>query len=788
MSRLGQRVTVAIAAGTILLFAGKAIAEFLTDYWWAEGISFEAGVFAMRWSLLGAGLDLAGVTLSTAWFAVHLLWAAKQIRQHNRSSAVTGNVGLGASQLLWWSAGMALLLGALTGAGFSDLTPVLVLFSADPRWGITDPIRGLDAGIYLAALPLWQFLQGAFLVLTLLAFVACIMLYAVGGSLRITDRNFSLAPAVRIHLGILGLLLASAIACGYLLHPFELAAGLRPAASLAQAMLLTSIAWLMAGLAAAAAVLSAVWSLKGRIFLPLGAWATLFLFGAAFKLMAPVRETSGDLSASLDDVRALEIVSFGIPELDSIATPSASLAPIWTPALIPSRTGGWLAADRIMIQHGGRSRAVLLLVEADESDEGARVVAVADDTVTALGGPLSYRSFSEPPYPGIGSLAEFTGVMSLPGKRRIFTGVGHSGIRAGGMARRLLISWNLQVNALALPPESQVAWRLDPRERLLAMVPFVSWGPARPRVINRELVWISEGYLFSNAFPGVAGVPWRGRSVSYLRAAYLGVVAAESAQVSVFELPNPDPIVRAWGAFSRRLISPPGQMPAELVGELGYPRELFAVQATVLQRPQWNLGSLVRLPPGEIVDTIGGPIGRSLFSEGGRATINYVLEGRMAGDIPKLELYQLDSTLVLDPPNLLMARWNMLPFVSQTRDSLAIAGAQLRLSVPVVHWSLNPRGLMAEQRGFVTDSSGRSSVALVNIAMGERLGTGRVRSDALANLSGQLAAIPGRNYAADQLTLARSLLLQADSAMHRGDLAAFARAFEALRAVLENPP
>lgn len=794
MTPRARRVALVSAGVVALLFAGRGASLFLAERWWAATVSAPGAVFTTRWTLLRLGLDAAGIVLGIGWFALNLLLAARRAGAAAPAEAPADPrfLPLRPGLLTWWAAGTAVLLGLLTGIGTAEWAPTVALASTAPRWGILDPLQGADAGFYLATLPLLLRIEELALALTLLAFIASLMVYAIGGALRVAARRFVLDRWIRLHLGMLGTAFALVLAFGYFLDPWELAAGLRAASGTAHAVLLSSLSRLMVGLALATAALTALWGVRGRTMVPAGAWAAFALFALVIRLLAPAAGAAPDGDRPAAQLRELEREAFALPDLlDATAAmrqepPVESLAlALWDPGLAAADSGGWLAGHRGRLVQQGVERPVLLLVGGSPAGAALTVVALADQRTTAAGGPLAYRGDSIP-YPGLAPILELPAPAARPRPALIQVGRDSSGVPAGGILRRLALTWALQANLLRTPADNRVTWRMDPGERLRAMAPFAEWSVPRPRIVAGQLVWLSDGYLHAGSFPGVSPAPWRGRSVSYLRAAMVGVVWAREGTVRVFERGDPDPLARAWSGIARGLVEPDTAMPPALVRELDYPGELFAVQSLVLQRGHWGLGALARPPAGLAQDSLPGPVRRAAYAAPDGRRLVTLVEASHQGGTDRIRTVRLDSLTAPEPPALLAQRWERLPFVEQMRDSVQASGSRLVLGP--VRMAPAAEGLLAWQAGHAVDSTGRGTLILVNLAHGGRLGTGPRPEAAWLNLRGALAALPTGLGADAQLRQAREWLLRADSAFRRGDLAGFGRAFEALRALLDYPP
>jgi hypothetical protein len=794
MTSTGRRTVIGLAVFALFLFAGRGAAEFLAEHWWGGSVSAGGAVFSTRWALFRLALDAGATLLAVAWFATNFLVAARlTARATAGSSAPTRGVPpLPPSQVRRWALPAAVLLGLLCGAGTAEWAASLALAWQAPRWGIIDQFHNLDIGFYIGILPALVHIHFLSLALALLGLVAVVILYAVGGSLRVASRRFVLDPGIRLHLGLLGATLAATLGAGYVLEPYEFASGLRPATGAAHVVLLSSMSWLLVGLAFAAGALTLYWGLRGRIVLPVGAWAAFGLFALVIRLLAPAAGSVGEGDREPAELRELEREAFGIPEViesrplgpanlpDSIA-----LDGLWDPrALRPPGEGRWVAAARTSWSANGSSHPALLLVaDAGERDVVSLVV-VRDDLTGPEGHPLTVRD-DQVAYPGIAPLVELPGSTARPGVTGVRVVAGEMGVQAGGLIRRLLLTWALQHNLLNAEPAARALWRLDPRERLSAIAPFVEWGTPRPVLDDGNLIWISDGYLYSSAFPGVAPVPWRGRPASYLRAAFLGVVNGRDGVVRVFERGSTDPLSLAWAAIARELVEPASAIPVSWAAAMEYPVEGFGTHAAVLRRRHWQLGGLVSPPAGVGFDTIPGPVHRAGFQSSEGRRLLAVLEGERIGAAEQLRVIRLDSLPAVESPVLLPARWERLPFVQQMRDSALATG--WRYQGGPLQFTMTESGPLGWQAAFVVDSGGQGTLVALNLALAGRLGTGADRAGAWDNLRGERAAFPVSLGEQIRLHQAREWLLLADSAMRRGDLAGFGRAFEALRAILDRP-
>ena len=133
----------------------------------------------------------------------------------------------------------------------------------------------------------------------------------------------------------------------------------------------------------------------------------------------------------------------------------------------------------------------------------------------------------------------------------------------------------------------------------------------------------------------------------------------------------------------------------------------------------------------------------------------------------------------------LVRLWGRSLPLMHVRDSTRAAGDSA-VSGPV-RWLMGSHVLASWQPLFSLSGRGSPILLWVATSLGSGLGGGRTVADAWHSVlplggSGAASAQPGD---AAILAKARAWMLRADSAMARGDLTAFGRAIEELRAVLK---
>lgn len=811
MSPRGLRITIAVIGLVLLLFAGRWMAAFVTDRWWAAAISPDAVGFVSDWAVLSLLLELTGVLLASAWFVGHLLIvyrAIGSVQVHRRLANLEIREAVNLQALAAVSIGGGLLLGLLTGRGLGDWTASVVLAWSGFQVGEVDPFLGLDIGYYLAELPLWRDLHGFALLLTVLALGGTATLYAVIGALRWIDRRLALNDHARIHLGSLLVLLGLILAWGYSREPAELVAGVIGTVHSGLYTFRSTAAFALTGIALVAALLSGFWALRGRHTILLAIWLIL---GAASLLghhviPALIGPSPG---ASLDpavrrrlDQHAYGMVTLRDSQLLREARPAEPPRPaaLWQPTLAaaaaPADSGRIVAVDRAVVSVLQRPRAAWIVIRA-QPDHGATASVVLDDQTAGDGRAISFGN-ADSLRTGAGApLLRLPPRGVWPGGRGPVIDSAPGGVRVGTGLRRVALAWSLQSGELlsADAAGKHAYWYLDPVARLGKLAPYVTWGAPVPRLIGGEIVWLVDGFLASETFPASTRIRWHGRWVGSLRAGFIGVIRGESGATAVYLRHTADELAKEWQALFPGIIQPASAIPPEVLRSLSYPREILETQIRALGAPQWGLGQAIGR--GEQVN-IEGPPEAALwepdtsgiehvvpFERSPQRFVSAIVRARMVDGWESLTILRIDSLLALPDPPALQTRWGRYPTFQQLKDSVERAGARLQPGA-IRYWP-TPEGLGAYQPYFALKDEAPPVLAWMSIAIAERGGAGHDLEEAWQNLLGLSAPVISAGARGTQLIEARRLLEAADQALRRGDLEAFARAWEALKRTLRSP-
>jgi hypothetical protein len=644
--------------------------------------------------------------------------------------------------------------------------------------------------------------------LTITALGGTAILYTVIGAVRWVDQRPAINDHARRHLGGLAALLALVLAWGYLLEPAELVGGLDGSVHEGLFEFRRTVALLLTGTAIAAILLSSLWALRGKSTVLLAIWGLLGMASLLGHYIVPALiGPSHTMAMEPATRRHLDQLAYGMAAMRDSALQRRDAPPdpprpaaLWHPTTAVQATSGdsgrVVAADRALVTIGRRQRPVWLVVR-EQASQGAGITVLLDDQTTQTGLPVlfhdadSLRTQRVPPAlrlppRAIWPRGEVSIVDSAPG-----------GVDVGSGLRRLALAWALQSGQLLGPAAGgrRVFWHLDPVDRLAALVPFAVWGAPAPRYIGGELIWLVDGYLSSEAFPGSTRVLWRGKWVGALRAGFIGVVNAETGKTAVYLRHTADEVGKQWRLLTDSLIQPSSAIPSEILRALPYPPELLEAQVRVLSEPHWALGQVIGRPRGIGVT---GPSDDALWepdTTGVQLVIPYeraqqrqiaaVVRAHVADGWELLSVYRVDSLLSLPDPTALQAKWVRFPTFQQIKDSVERDGGRLEPG-PIRYWPTSI-GLGAYQPNFTQREGQEPAMVWVSLAIGDRRGAGHDLEEAWQNLLGLSAPIISAGERGTQLLEARRFLQAADAALKRGDLEAFGRAWEGLRRTLRAP-
>ena len=364
----------------------------LADRWWASALSPSAVAFLTDWNLLKALLRLTGVMVASTWFIGHLLVvyrAVGSVQVRRNVANLEFREALTPASLLALAVAGGVILGLVVGKGAGSHTAQVALAWQGVSYGAPDPLLQRDLGLYVAQVPLWRSLHDFAFLLVWLGLGLVFALYLLIGAIRWMDGRPAINNHARAHLGWLLVGLALTLMWGYLLEPFLLVAGYEGIPDRGYWRATTLVAPLLAGVALATALLSAIWAVRARHALAAAGWIVLPVASLVGHWMVPPAVGGeGELVVERRTLDQFERQAYGLETLTESRRATASRA---TPPVVPAlwnRTmvTRLLATDSVdvvsvdpaLLAVGGRPRPVWL---ATRALPGGHVVvaALADD-------------------------------------------------------------------------------------------------------------------------------------------------------------------------------------------------------------------------------------------------------------------------------------------------------------------------------------------------------------------------------------------------------------------------
>jgi len=196
----------------IIFISFSWIVNVYTDWLWFRELAY-TDVWRTQWMMRIAVFVIAFLIAALILLGNWLLARRRAIR----ATSPFNPQFLKSSGIAWLIAGVALFLAFTFASAAASQWEELLIFINRLPFEISDPIFNRDVGFYIFELPIYQFLQGWFMSLFLVAIVGIIPIYLINqlpdiqrGRWRIQD-----GPEFRKHLAILGGLFLSIWALGY---------------------------------------------------------------------------------------------------------------------------------------------------------------------------------------------------------------------------------------------------------------------------------------------------------------------------------------------------------------------------------------------------------------------------------------------------------------------------------------------------------------------------------------------------------------------------------------------
>lgn len=188
--------------------------------------------------------------------------------------------------------------------------------------------------------------------------------------------------------------------------------------------------------------------------------------------------------------------------------------------------------------------------------------------------------------------------------RYTYTGAG--GVGAGSFFDRLIFATRYgEANFLfstEINENSKILYNRDPAERVQLAAPFLTLDTKPyPAAVDGRLVWIIDGYTTAKNYPYAQAVNLAAATansqtaqnrtqaqidaqVSYIRNSVKATVDAYDGTVTLYEVDDQDPVLKAWKGVFPDLIQSGDTISDDLRAHFRYPQDLFEVQRSLLTK------------------------------------------------------------------------------------------------------------------------------------------------------------------------------------------------------------
>ncbi len=853
MTKRGKWVRALVVGLLLALVVGRWLAVSTADRLWAQSLGVgepHAQIARMRFLLAALAFAVAAVwSLGNLYFVFRTIRSVHVPRTVGNIEIleVVPRRYLGAGVAI-----IGLIIAVFLSYGAADWWYAKALSTSGSHIGTIEPVLGQDISYYLFRLP-WQRTMAGFATLaatTVLA--ASAVMYGAMGALRWSGKRLWVSDLARTHLATLLAVFALVLYWGYRLAPAEYVAGVRnvPFDSILLDVRIP-VARLLSWLALAATGASLLWIRVSRLSLVIAAWSVLMMVSVVGQYVVPtfaryVRAPDELQVEYLERAqREFGSIAYGLPATHDVMTltqtpeasalsehlPELAKAPVWDafamnvflnrgPASAPSsqftrakiglyrspdgdaiplhlavrridlaearRTEGDLSWEQVHVEPYAFSSGVFALHAARTSEAGFPLfvpdIAMPDSTSSSVE-DLNLDRKEVLFAPGVTEYAVVNG-----------NALARAGVVVEGLWKRVALSWALQslhiVRSKHVRRGARILWKRDVAERLTALVPFAVFGDPYPVVVDNRLLWMVNGYVYSDESPLAPRVQWIGRSTGYVRAGLVGVVDAWSGEASVILSPWADPLTRTWAEVLPGLVQPAESLPAEVSAHLVYPSEMFELQVGVLEAASETASSGGRRLLGGgtrgsqmrraavywwfgagPTDSVPSLRLRAALEDGNPPFLSAFAEAWVHRGVPRIEVFRPDDAMTIPGPSQIETR---------------LSGARLSpagMAGPVRAAPLGD-GMLFFQASY--DESGADRVPKLADAV---VGWGQVveRGNGLTDAVRRVLRSPvERGRASANWVEARRWFERLDDARRRGDWTAFGQAYQNLKRLLTS--
>ena len=405
--------------------------------------------------------------------------------------------------------------------------------------------------------------------------------------------------------------------------------------------------------------------------------------------------------------------------------------------------------------------------------------------------------------------------------------------------QRILLS-NL-INA-----DSKILYNRAPRERVAKVAPWLTLdGDPYPAIVDGKVLWIIDGYTTSAGYPyarttslltstadaltanSTAVTAQTNTTVNYIRNSVKATVDAYDGTVSLYQWDTKDPVLKTWMKAFPDSVKAKSTMSKGLLEHVRYPEDIFRVQRDILSsyhvknsdafyggQDFWRVptdpstfgANAGAQPPYYMTLQMPGSktpafsLTTPFVPRGGRENLSaFAAVNSTAGaDYGKISVLQLPRSTNIAGPSQVASNFEAKPEVANTLSLLRQGGADVvlgnLLTLPVGN------GLLYVQPVYVRATSNTAAYPLLQkvlVSFGDVIGFDSSLKGALDQVFGGNSGTSStstsnpeattNNSSADlasALQRARQALSDGQTALAKGDFAAYGRAQDRLQAAI----
>ncbi len=230
--KLSTRVLLSVIIGLVLLTVlfvsfHTVFLGLIVDYWWYSSLDYQ-GYFWLRTFykyLIPGGVTLCFLFIffSNFWIASRFIGINTPQSDNNQNNFLSPSKQLikkfqTGSLAVYFP--LSLIMSVIVALPFHYHWEKAILYFFAPSAGISDPMFNFDISFYMFSLPIYQLIQIQLFGITLFLFIAVAFLYWLEH--RVFEKLQSYPKGVKIHLGIMAILLGIYVVLGFLLERFNL--------------------------------------------------------------------------------------------------------------------------------------------------------------------------------------------------------------------------------------------------------------------------------------------------------------------------------------------------------------------------------------------------------------------------------------------------------------------------------------------------------------------------------------------------------------------------------------